>query len=86
MTKNENISGNQPERTFEAEIALLDKIYSEIMEAIQGKPINTDYETMRNYVDNVYVILNRTAFAVKELKNSLTQGSKYNLETWNPPA
>lgn len=71
---------------FEEEIKLLDKVYSDMMEAIHNKPSDNTLENLRLYADNVYVLLNRTALRVNELKNNLLEDRKLFLETFNPPA
>lgn len=74
------------EALFESEINTLDKIYLDMLEAIENIPTGQDYEVMRLYVDNLYGILNRTVANVKDVKNGLLKDKKLILETWNPPA
>ncbi len=71
---------------FDKQIKLLDQIYSDMIESVHQKPSNNNVEDMRLYLDNVFVILNRTVFRVQEIKNDLEQQKKLILETWNPPA
>jgi hypothetical protein len=74
------------ETLFESEIKTLDKIYLDMLEAIENIPTGQDYEVMRLYVDNLYGLLNRTVANVKDVKNGLLKDKKLILETWNPPA
>lgn len=74
------------EKLFETEIKTLDKIYLDMLEAIENIPTGQDYEVMRLYVDNLYGLLNRTVTNVKDVKNGLLKDKKLILETWNPPA
>ncbi len=74
------------ELLFEPEIKILDKIYLDMIEAIENIPTGQDYEVMRLYVDNLYGLLNRTVTNVKDVKNGLLKDRKLIHETWNPPA
>lgn len=74
------------EALFESEIKTLDKIYLDMLEAIENIPTGQDLEVMRLYVDNLYGLLNRTVVNVKDVKNGLLKDKKLILETWNPPA
>jgi|GEM_PF-747739 len=74
------------ELNFEKEIKMLDLIYSDMLEAIQGKPVSNKIDDLRLYVDNIYSVLNKTAIRVKEVKNDLLADEKFIHETWNPPA
>lgn len=74
------------ELLFESEIKILDKIYLDMIEAIENIPTGQDYEVMRLYVDNLYGLLNRTVTNVKDVKNGLLKDRKFIHETWNPPA
>lgn len=74
------------ELNFEKEIKMLDLIYSDMLESIQGKPDSNKIDDLRLYVDNIYTVLNRTAIRVKEIKNDLLADEKFIHETWNPPA
>ncbi len=74
------------ELLFEPEIKILDKIYLDMIEAIENIPSGQDYEVMRLYVDNLYGLLNRTVTNVKDVKNGLLKDRKLIHETWNPPA
>ena len=80
------MSEKKEESLFESEIKTLDKIYLDMLEAIENIPTGQDYEVMRLYVDNLYGLLNRTVANVKDVKNSLLKDRKLILETWNPPA
>lgn len=74
------------ELLFESEIKILDKIYLDMIEAIENIPTGQDYEVMRLYVDNLYGLLNRTVTNVKDVKNGLLKDRKLIHETWNPLA
>lgn len=80
------MSDKKEETLFESEIKTLDKIYLDMLEAIENIPTGQDLEIMRLYVDNLYGILNRTVANVKDVKNGLLKDRKLILETWNPPA
>ena len=71
---------------FDTEIKTLDKIYLDLLEAIENIPRGQEYEQMRLYVDNLHGLLNRTVINLKEVKNGLIKDRKLILETWNPPA
>jgi hypothetical protein len=80
------MSEKKEETLFESEIKTLDKIYLDMLEAIENIPTGQDLEVMRLYVDNLYGLLNRTVANVKDVKNGLLKDKKLILETWNPPA
>jgi hypothetical protein len=80
------MESKKEEALFESEIKTLDKIYLDMLEAIENIPTGQDYEVMRLYVDNLYGLLNRTVANVKDVKNGLLKDKKLILETWNPPA
>ncbi len=80
------MEGKKEEALFESEIKTLDKIYLDMLEAIENIPTGQDLEVMRLYVDNLYGLLNRTVVNVKDVKNGLLKDKKLILETWNPPA
>jgi hypothetical protein len=80
------MESKKEEALFESEIKTLDKIYLDMLEAIENIPTGQDYEVMRLYVDNLYGLLNRTVANVKDVKNGLLKDRKLILETWNPPA
>jgi hypothetical protein len=80
------MESKKEEALFESEIKTLDKIYLDMLEAIENIPTGQDYEVMRLYVDNLYGLLNRTVSNVKDVKNGLLKDKKLILETWNPPA
>jgi hypothetical protein len=73
---------------FALEIALLDKLQLELFEAISQKPQTMDFEEIRLYVDNVYMILNKCAMITKDVKNALLKKDYKELftETYNSPA
>lgn len=71
---------------FEKELKVLDKMYSEISQAIFEKPDLNNIEEVRLYVDNSLKLFNDLALNVKDLKNSLIKNREIILETWNPPA
>ena len=72
---------------FEREKAILNKIYSDAVEAINAKPNYDDIENLRLYVDNVYALLNRIAIMSKDVKKFLEEREpKSKHETYNSPA
>lgn len=81
-----NKNSERTEINFEKEINMLDEIYSDMLESIHGIPDLKSFENLRIYVDNVYVILNRTALRVTEIRKDLLADEKFIHETWNPPA
>lgn len=56
---------------FSEEIKLLDKVYSEIIEAIVNKPDLQNYELSRLYFENVAAHMNSWAALVNKAKVSL---------------
>jgi hypothetical protein len=80
------MSEDKKELNFDKEVRLLDQIYADMVDAIHNKPESNNVEDIRIYLDNVFVILNRTVFRVQEIKNDLEKQKKLILETWNPPA
>ncbi len=74
------------EGNFENEIKHLDLIYTDMIEALHQKPDENDIQGIRLYLDNIWVVFNRTAIRVNEIKNSLQKEKKFKHETWNPPA
>jgi len=76
----------QDKFNFKNELKLLDKMYSEISQAIFEKPDLNNIEEVRLYVDNSLKLFNDLALNVKDLKNSLIKNRDIILETWNPPA
>lgn len=56
---------------FSEEIKLLDKVYSEIIEAIVNKPDLQNYELSRLYFENVTAHMNNWAALVNKAKVSL---------------
>lgn len=72
---------------FEKELALLDKLYLDLVESIHQKPDpGSSFEDLRLYVDNAYVTLNRSVAVVREVKAALEADRDLLLRTWNPPA
>lgn len=72
---------------FAREKAMLEKMFSDIVEAINAKPNYDDIENLRLYVDNVYALLNRLAYMSKDLKKFLEEREpKSKHETYNSPA
>lgn len=74
------------EQNFHKEISLLNQIYNDMIEASHNEPDLNDVESMRIYIENTFRIFNRTIFRVNEIKNSLSDKSKLDSSTWNPPA
>ncbi len=80
---------NTPKETvkFEKELALLDKLYLDLVESIHQKPEpGANLEDLRLFVDNAYVTLNRSVAVVREVKATLETERNLILQTWNPPA
>ncbi len=76
------------QKIFALEIALLDKLQSELFEAIAQKPQAMDFDEIRLFVDNVYMTLNKCVTLSKDVKNALLK-KDYNdviTETYNSPA
>ncbi|HRI47521.1 MAG: hypothetical protein KF721_11585 [Ignavibacteriaceae bacterium] len=71
---------------FEEELKLLDAIYTDMLEAIEHKPSTHSLENLILYTDNVYVLLNRTALRVQEIKKAIEADKKFVIETYNSPA
>ena len=80
------MSAEKKELNFDKQLKMLDQVYADMVEAIHNKPSDSNVENLRIYLDNIYVILNRTVFRVQEIKNDLEKQKKLTLETWNPPA
>jgi hypothetical protein len=76
------------QKMFALEVALLDKLQVELFEAISQKPQAMDFDEIRLYVDNVYMILNKCFSLTKDVKNALLTKDFKELitETYNPPA
>lgn len=74
------------EQNFQKEISLLNQIYDDMLEASHNEPDLNNIESMRIYIENSFRIFNRTIFRVNEIKNSLSDRSKLDSSTWNPPA
>jgi len=84
-----HIMTNTPQETvkFEKELALLDKLYLDLVESIHQKPDpGANLEDLRLFVDNAYVTLNRSVAVVREVKATLEADRNLILQTWNPPA
>lgn len=75
-------------KDFKLEIKLLDKAQSELFEAISEKPDANDVESMRLYIDNVYMVMNKCFTLIKDTKNALQnkQTEPPLTETYNSPA
>ena len=71
---------------FEEEIKLLNEIYNDMLEAVHAKPDTNNIEELNVYLGNVYGILNRTIYRVKDIKNQLEKDKQFIHETWNAPA
>lgn len=73
---------------FKLEIKLLDKAQNELFEAITEKPDPNDIESMRLYLDNVYMVMNKCVTLIKDTKNALQnkQTEPPLTETYNSPA
>ncbi len=74
---------------FKNEIKMLDRIQSDLFEAIALKPAVMDVEEIRLYIDNVFLVLNNTVLNIKELKNHLQRKETEKqpvVETYNSPA
>ena len=59
------------QQRFEAEIKILDEVYSEMVDAIINKPDTQDYETSRIYFENVAARINKWVGSVQEVKSRL---------------
>lgn len=73
-------------QNFQKEISLLNQIYDDMLEASHNEPDFNNIESIRIYIENSFRIFNRTIFRVNEIKNSLSDRSKLDSSTWNPPA
>lgn len=73
---------------FKLEIKLLDKAQNELFDAISEKPDANDIESMRLYIDNVYMVMNKCFTLIKDTKNALQnkQTETPLTETYNSPA
>ena len=75
------------QKKFSLEIALLDKAQSDLFNAITDKPDSNDVESMRLYIDNVYMIINKCSMIIKDVKNELLKKEANEInETYNSPA
>jgi hypothetical protein len=75
-------------RLFEVELNLLDRIQTDLFEAITLKPDVRDVEAVRLYVDNLYLVLNRAVTIIMDVKNYLIKKDipAKITETYNSPA
>ena len=78
----------QGKEMFGAEIKMLDMVQTDLFEAITSKPDARDYEAIRLYVDNMYMVLNKTVTIIMDVKNLIIKKDVQELitETYNPPA
>jgi GTPase len=76
------------QKMFELEVALLDKLQSELFDAIAQKPQAMDFDEIRLYVDNVYMTLNKCVTISKDVKNALLKKDYKDMftDTYNSPA
>jgi len=75
-------------KLFELEINLLDRVQTEMFEAIALKPDVRDVEAVRLYVDNLYQVLNKSVTIIMDVKNNLIKKDTPAVitETYNSPA
>lgn len=75
-------------KLFEVELNLLDRIQTDLFEAITLKPDVRDVEAVRLYVDNLYIVLNRAVTIIMDVKNHLIKKDipAKITETYNSPA
>ncbi len=75
-------------KLFEVELNLLDRIQTDLFEAITLKPDVRDVEAVRLYVDNLYLVLNRAVTLIMDVKNHLIKKDipAKITETYNSPA
>jgi len=75
-------------KLFEVELNLLDRVQTDLFEAITLKPDVRDVEAVRLYVDNLYLVLNRTVTIIMDVKNHLIKKDIPSIitETYNSPA
>jgi hypothetical protein len=76
------------QKMFALEVALLDKLQSELFEAIAQKPQAMDFDEIRLFVDNVYMTLNKCVTISKDVKNALLKKDYKDMftDTYNSPA
>ena len=76
------------QKMFALEVALLDKLQSELFDAIAQKPQAMDFDEIRLFVDNVYMTLNKCVTISKDVKNSILKKDYKDMftETYNSPA
>ena len=76
------------QKMFTLEIALLDKLQTELFEAIAQKPQAMDFDEIRLFVDNVYMTLNKCFTLSKDVKNALLKKDYKDMftDTYNSPA
>ncbi|MBN1633706.1 MAG: hypothetical protein JW917_06040 [Ignavibacteria bacterium] len=58
-------------KVFEHELNLLDKVQSDLFESITLRPDVRDVEAVKLYIDNLYLVLNRAATLIIDVKNQL---------------
>lgn len=75
-------------KLFEVELDLLDRIQTDLFEAITLKPDVRDVEAVRLYADNLYLVLNRSVTIIMDVKNHLIKKDipAKITETYNSPA
>jgi|GEM_PF-1989098 len=56
---------------YKEEIKILEKVYSEVMEALINKPETQDYEISRIYFENVSARMNNWAAMINKVKVEL---------------
>lgn len=76
------------QKMFALEVALLDKLQSELFDAIAQKPQAMDFDEIRLFVDNVYMTLNKCVTISKDVKNALLKKDYKDMftDTYNSPA
>jgi len=76
------------QKMFALEVALLDKLQSELFNAIAQKPQAMDFDEIRLFVDNVYMTLNKCVTISKDVKNALLKKDYKDMftDTYNSPA
>ena len=76
------------QKMFALEVALLDKLQSELFDAIAQKPQAMDFDEIRLFVDNVYMTLNKCVTISKDVKNAILKKDYKDMftETYNSPA
>ncbi len=79
---------SREKKIFETELEILDRIQKELFEAIAQKPDARDIESVRIYLDNLFIVLNRTVTMVMDVRTSLEkkENNESITETYNSPA